>query len=78
MYYPILFSWEQKSMFSCWVFKTKSKPIAVKYVKKYKSLEETSLMWGYGLQFFGGICHNSAIQKKKKKNYKNKNSQRLK
>ena len=30
-----------------WQNKTKS--IAVKYVKKYESLEETSLIWGYGL-----------------------------
>ena len=35
-YYPILFSWEQKSMFSCWAVKTK--PIAVKYVKNRKAL----------------------------------------
>ena len=39
-------------MFSCWVVKTKS--VAVEYVKKYESFQETSLMWGYGLQYIGG------------------------
>ena len=42
MYYPILFSCEQKPMFSWWV--VKAKPFAVKYVKKYESFEGTSLM----------------------------------
>ena len=41
-YYPMLFSCEQKSMFSCWAVSTK--PIAVKYVKKYESFQETSLI----------------------------------
>ena len=40
-YYPILLSCEWKSMFSFWVANKKS--IAVKYVKKCESFEETSL-----------------------------------
>ena len=41
-----------------WQNKTKS--IAVKYVKKYESLEETSLIWGYGLcSTLGDMSHFS-------------------
>ena len=40
--HPILFSCELKFMFSCWAVSTK--PIAIKYVKKYESFEETFLM----------------------------------
>ena len=56
--YPIRFSWEQKSMFYCWVVKTK--PIVVSQIcqKIWKlwqpSFEESSLMWSYGLQYLGG------------------------
>ena len=63
--YPILFSWEQKSMFSCWA--VKAKPIAVKYVKKYKNFETTTLMSvKENFMVFiihWGICHALAIQK---------------
>ena len=62
-YGPIFFSWEQNSMFSCWVVKTK--PIAVKYVKNMKALiawlwgiltimrcpSTSTVMWGYSLQY---------------------------
>ena len=70
MYYAILFSWEQKTVFCGWVVKTK--PIAVKYVKKYENFKETSAMWSYGLQYIGRyiILHLY----KKNKNSKNKNS----
>ena len=57
-------------MFSCWVVKTKS--AAVEYVKKYESFEETSLMWGYGLQFIEGYVIIQPYEKNK--NSKNKNS----
>ena len=56
-------------MFSCWVVKTKS--VAVEYVKKYESFEETSLMWGYGLQFIEGYAIIQLYEKNK--NSKNKN-----
>ena len=51
-------------MVSCWVVKTKS--IAVKYVKKYESFEETSLMWDYGLQYIRGYVMLQLYKKKKK------------
>ena len=44
MYYPILFSWEQKFRFFCWVVKTT--PIAGKYVKNMKGLSKPhSCQW---------------------------------
>ena len=52
-------------MVSCWVVKTKS--IAVKYVKKYESFEETSLMWDYGLQYIRGYVMLQLYKKKKKR-----------
>ena len=67
-YYPILFSWEQKSIFSCWVVKTK--PITVKYVKNMKALITSHylvlvlVMWGYGLQYLGGYVILQLYKKK--------------
>ena len=69
-YYPILFSWEQKSIFSCWVVKTK--PITVKYVKNMKALITSHylvlvlVMWGYGLQYLGGYVILQLYGKKKR------------
>ena len=67
MYYPILFSWEQKSRFFWWVVKTK--PIADKYVKKYERFEQSSLMPVkenfYGLHYIGGYVILQLYKKNK-------------
>ena len=66
--HPILFSCEQKFMFSCWAFSTK--PIAVKYVKKYESFEESLMSVRENFMIFSTMGGMSYLSYLKNKNFK--------